>query len=161
MPRGSVLLAWGLSVLLLASLAALVVSVVAISKDHSREEERLAVMRAGRQTALDFTTYKFGSWDADVQRVLAGSTGVFKDEFGKASSSVKAEVLANKATSEGEVLEAAVVSMDSDSARVLVVADAVVTNTSVPSGQRRHYRMKLELVREGDTWRTADLQAVG
>jgi Mce-associated membrane protein len=160
-PRRSLLLAWGLSVLLLASLTALVVSVVAIRKADDRDDARLSVMRAGRQTALDFTTYKYQSWDADVQRVLTGSTGVFKTEFTKASDSVKASVLANHATSAGEVLEAAVVSMDSDSAQVLVVADAVVTNTAVPNGQRRHYRMKLELVREGDTWRTADLQAVG
>jgi Mce-associated membrane protein len=160
-PRRSLLLAWGLSVLLLASLAALVVSVVAIRKEHDRDGARLSVMRAGRQTALDFTTYKYGSWDGDVQRVLDGATGVFKNEFAQASSSVKAQVLANTATSQGEVLEAAVVSMDKDSAQVLVVADAVVTNKAVPNGQRRHYRMKLELVREGDTWRTADLQAVG
>ena len=40
-------------------------------------------------------------------------------------------------------------------------AEAAVTNTAIPDGQRRHYRMKLELVREGETWRTADLEAVG
>ena len=159
--RGTLLLAWGLSVLLIASLAGLVVAVVAIRNQDSRDDARLAVMRAGRQTALDFTTYKYETWDADVKRVLDGATGPFKEEFSQASTSVKAQVVANKASSAGEVIDAAVVSMDTDSAQVLVVADAAVTNTAIPDGQRRHYRMKLELVREGETWRTADLEAVG
>jgi Mce-associated membrane protein len=159
--RSNLLLAWALSVLLIASLAGLVVAVVAISKQDTRDDARLAVMRAGRQTALDFTTYKYQTWDADVQRVLNGATGPFKEEFSQASASVKAQVVANKASSAGEVIDAAVVSMDTDSAQVLVVADAAVTNTAIPDGQRRHYRMKLELVREGQVWRTADLEAVG
>ena len=159
--RGTLLLAWGLSVLLIASLGGLVVAVVAIRNQDSRDDARLAVMRAGRQTALDFTTYKYETWDADVKRVLDGATSPFKEEFSQASTSVKAQVVVNKASSAGEVIDAAVVSMDTDSAQVLVVADAAVTNTAVPDGQRRHYRMKLELVREGETWRTADLEAVG
>jgi Mce-associated membrane protein len=51
--------------------------------------------------------------------------------------------------------------MDTDSAQVLVVADATITNTAAPDGQLRHYRIKLDMVRVGDAWLTAGLQAVG
>ena len=51
--------------------------------------------------------------------------------------------------------------MDVDSAQVLVVADAVVTNTAARTARARHYRIKLDMVRERDRWLTADLQAVG
>lgn len=159
--RGGLILAWGLSALLLVALAGVIVSVVAIRRQQSRDDERAAILQAGRQTAVDFTTYKYGNWDDDVKRVLNGSTGQFKDEFSSASNQVKAEVVANQATSDGKVLEAAVVSMDTDSAQILVVADAVVTNTAVKTGQQRHYRIKLDMVREGSRWLTADLQAVG
>ena len=159
--RGGLILAWGLSALLLVALAGLIVSVVAIRKQQSRDDERAAILQAGRQTAVDFTTYKFGNWDDDVKRVLNGSTGQFKDEFSSASNQVKAEVVANQASSDGKVLEAAVVSMDADSASILVVADAVVTNTAVQTGQQRHYRIKLDMVRDGNRWLTADLEAVG
>jgi Mce-associated membrane protein len=155
------MLTWALAALLLVALAGLIVSVVAIRRQQARDDERAALLQAGRQTAVDFTTYQYGSWDNDVKRVLNGATGQFKQEFSAASDQVKAEVVANQATSQGKVLEAAVVSMDGDSAQVLVVADAVVTNTAVKSGQERHYRIKLDLVREGDRWLAADLEAVG
>ncbi|MFC0628714.1 hypothetical protein [Kribbella deserti] len=155
------MLAWALSLLLVVSLAGLVTAVVALRKQDTTSDTRLSVMQAARQTAHDFTTYKYDTWDADAQRVLDGSTGQFKQEFSAAAGSVKASVLTGKATSAGEVLEAAVQSLDPDSAQVLVVADAVVTNEAQGGAKRRHYRMKLEMVREGDRWLVADLQAVG
>lgn len=159
--RPMLLLAWGLSVLLVLALAGTVLAVVLLAGQHSRDSDRTAVLQAGRQTVVDFTTYKYESWDTDVQRVIADATGPFKDEFTATSGELKGPVVANKASSAGEVLEAGVVSMDSDSAQVLVVADATVTNTAIPSGQLRHYRIKLDLVRENGRWLTAGLQAVG
>lgn len=159
--RSMLWLAWALSVLLVLALAGTVLAAVLLAGQHSRDSDRTAVLQAGRQTVVDFTTYKYESWDADVQRVIADATGPFKDEFTATSGELKGPVVANKASSEGEVLEAGVVSMDSDSAQVLVVADATVTNTAIPSGQLRHYRIKLDLVRENGRWLTAGLQAVG
>jgi Mce-associated membrane protein len=159
--RGSLILAWALSVLLIVALAAVTVSVLALRKQDVRDEDRVGAMRAARQLALDFTTYKYDSWDADAQRVLNDSTGQFKEEFQAGSNSVKTEVVANKATSKGDVKEAAVVSNDKDSAQVLVIVNAVVTNTAAKDGVERRYRIKLDLVRDADRWLTADLQVVG
>ncbi len=118
-------------------------------------------MQAARQLALDFTTYNYDSWDTDAKRVLDDSTGQFKEEFAAGSNSVKTEVQTNKATSKGDVKEAAVVSNDKDSAQVLVIVNAVVTNTASKEGVERRYRIKLDLVRESSRWLTADLQVVG
>lgn len=159
--RRLLVLAWALSVLLLVSLAGVVVSVVALRQQDGRGDARTAVMQSARQTTLDFTTYRYDSWDADAQRVLDGATGPFKQQFSDASVSLKTAVVSSKASSTGEVVEAAVQSLDTDSAQVLVVADAVVTNTASADGTSRHYRMKLEMVREGDRWLVADLKAVG
>jgi len=155
------ILAWALSVLLVVALAAAVVSVVALSRQNARADARTGAMQAGRQLALDFTTYNYESWDADAKRVLDDSTGQFKEEFATGSNQVKAEVVTNKATSKGDVKEAAVVSNDKDSAQVLVIVNAVVTNTASADGVERRYRIKLDLVREQDRWLTADLQVVG
>ena len=59
------------------------------------------------------------------------------------------------------MLRAGVVSMDDDSARVIVVADSSVTNVNAPDPQPRHYRLPLDLVRSGDRWLTSDLEFVG
>ena len=159
--RGPVILAWALSVLLLVAVVAATFSVVALRRQHSRTEDRAAAMAAARQLALDFTTYNYASWDADAQRVLDDSTGQFKQEFAAGSNSVKTEVVTNKATSKGDVKEAAVVSNDKDSAQVLVIVNAVVTNTAAKGGVERRYRIKLDMVRESNRWRTADFQVVG
>ncbi|WP_328990873.1 hypothetical protein OG394_31880 [Kribbella sp. NBC_01245] len=154
-------LAWALSVLLVVALAGLVVAVVALRQQDTRNDRRLTVMQSARQITHDFTTYKYDTWDADAQRVIDGSTGQFKQEFSNAAGSLKTTVVSGKVTSTGEVLEAAVQSVDTDSAQILVVADAVVNNAGQDGAKRRHYRIKLEMVREGDRWLVADLQAVG
>lgn len=159
--KGPVILAWALSVLVLVALVGATLSVVALRGQDARKSEREGAMKAARQLSVDFTTYNYESWDADAQRVLDESTGQFKEEFAAGSGSVKTEVVANKATSKGDVKEAAVVSNDKDSAQVLVIVNAVVTNTASKDGVERRYRIKLDLVREKNRWLTADFQVVG
>jgi Mce-associated membrane protein len=159
--NGRLVLAWALSVVLLVALAGLTLSVVALSKQRADDSQRDGAMKAARQLALDFTTYDYQTWDADSQRVLDESTGQFKQEFQAGIAAVKTDVVANKATSKGDVKEAGVVSHDKDSAQVLVIVNAVVTNTASATGTERRYRIKLDLVREKDRWLTADLQVVG
>lgn len=160
-PKGPIILAWALSVLLLVALVAATLSVIAVRGQHTKNEDRAAAMAAARQLALDFTSYDYKTWDNDSKRVLDNSTGQFKEEFAAGANSVKAEVLTNQATSKGDVKEAAVVSNDKDSAQVLVIMNAVVTNTASKEGVERRYRIKLDMVREKDKWLTADLQVVG
>lgn len=159
--RPQLILAWLLSVLLVLSIAGVTLAVVALAGQRSRDQTRSELLRSGRQVVVDFTTYNYQSWQADSQRVLDGATGPFKEEYGNTSASLQPTMASNKATSAGEVKEAAVVSMDGDSAQVIVVADAIITNALLKNGQRRHYRIKLEMVREGDRWLAAGLQAVG
>ena len=159
--KGPIILAWALSVLVLVALVAATLSVIALRGQHTKNQDRAAAMQAARQLALDFTTYDYKTWDADTKRVLNDSTGQFKDEFAAGANQVKSEVVTNQATSTGEVVEAAVVSNDKDSAQVLVIANAVVTNTAAKDGVQRRYRIKLDLVREKDRWLTADFQVVG
>jgi Mce-associated membrane protein len=155
------ILAWALSVLLVVALGGLTLSVVALSRQRADDSERSGAMKAARQLALDFTTYDYQTWDADSKRVLDDSTGQFKQEFQSGIDAVKTDVVTNKATSKGDVKEAAVVSNDKDSAQVLVIVNAVVTNTASADGTERRYRIKLDMVREKDHWLTADLQVVG
>jgi Mce-associated membrane protein len=159
--KGRLILAWALSVLLVVALAGLTLSVVALRRQSAAEAQREGAMKAARQLALDFTTYDYKTWDADSKRVLDDSTGQFKQEFQSGIDAVKTDVATNKATSKGDVKEAAVVSNDKDSAQVLVIVNAVVTNTASTDGVERRYRIKLDLVREQDRWLTADLQVVG
>jgi Mce-associated membrane protein len=153
-----------LVVLAVVSVAAVVLAATTTSRlaaSTDRDQRRTAVLGAARQQAVNFTTLDYQHLDRDLRRVLRGSTGDFRSQFRSGTKDLSALVTENKATSQGEVLEAGIVSDDTDSARVLVVADSTVTNSADPKPQKRHYRMQLDLVREGSRWLVSDLQFVG
>ncbi|WP_426563118.1 hypothetical protein ACPPVT_19255 [Angustibacter sp. McL0619] len=116
---------------------------------------------AASQLGVNFTTLDYQTFDRDSSRVLAGSTGEFKKEFTAQSAELRKLVTANKAVSKGKVLSAGLVSRDADSARVLLVVDADVTNSSAATAVPRHYRIQVDLSRAGSRWLANQLQFVG
>ena len=65
------------------------------------------------------------------------------------------------AISTGEVVALGVGDMDADSATVLVAANSDVSNNRTgEKPQTRYYRLRLDLVREGDRWLTNNVQFV-
>jgi Mce-associated membrane protein len=131
----------------------------AAAADH--DARRTEILGAARQQAVNFTTLDYRHLDRDLGRVLRGATGDFRRQFRAGTDDLSALVRQNKAVSEGDVLDAGIVSDDADSARVLVVADSAVTNSADQKPQQRHYRMQLDLVRHGSRWLVSDLQFVG
>ena len=116
---------------------------------------------AATQLAVNFTTLDYRTFDRDAQRVVDDATGTFKKEFSAQTEELKKLVTSNKAVSKGKVIKAGLVSHDTDSARVLLVVDADVTNTAATTPVARHYRMQVDLTRSGDQWLTDQLQFVG
>jgi Mce-associated membrane protein len=136
-----------------------------VSSASARETRRDGILHAARQQAVNFTTLDYRHLDRDLGRVLDGSTGDFRKQFRSGTKDLTQLVTANKAVATGEVLDAGLVSDDSDSARVLVVADSTVTNTGSPKPDKRHYRIQMDLVRDpavsGGRWLVSDLTFVG
>ncbi|MEU6087249.1 hypothetical protein ABZ865_10645 [Streptomyces sp. NPDC047085] len=128
---------------------------------HAAEQRRQDVLAAARQSALNFTSLDYRHYDQDSANVLRGATGDFKKQFAAQTAELTKLVAQNKSVSEGQVLEAGIVRSDEHSARVLVVADSKVTNTAVPEGQARTYRLQLDLVRRGGRWLTSEVEFVG
>lgn len=119
-----------------------------------------AVLAAAKREALAFTTLDHRTLKADTARVLAGSTGSFKRQFKGSREQLTDLATQNESVSKGTVLSAGVVSADADSARVIVVADSMVSNINTPRPQPRHYRLQLDLVRLGHRWLVSDLEFV-
>ena len=124
------------------------------------EQRYAAVLDAARAEALAFTTLDHRSVDEDTARVLEGATGSFKRQFAASLDQLTELATQNESVSKGKVLSAGVVSADADSARVVVVADSTVSNVNTPSPQPRHYRIQMDLVRQGDEWLASDLEFV-
>jgi Mce-associated membrane protein len=158
---------WGralLALLAVVAVAAVVLGATSwsrIATASDRDTRRTEILAAARQQAVNFTTLDYRHLDRDLGRVLRGATGDFRKQFRAGTDDLSTLVTQNKAVSQGQVLEAGIVSDDADSARVLVVADSTVTNSADPTPQKRHYRMQLDLVRDGGRWLVSDLQFVG
>ncbi|MDF3143783.1 MULTISPECIES: hypothetical protein [unclassified Streptomyces] len=125
------------------------------------EHRRQDILSAARQSALNFTSLDYRHYDRDSANVLAGATGDFKKQFAAQTEQLTQLVATNKSVSEGQVLDAGIVRSDENSARVLVVADSKVTNTAVPQGEARTYRLQLDLVHRDGHWLTSDVEFVG
>ncbi|MBK5307686.1 MAG: hypothetical protein JJD92_13450 [Frankiaceae bacterium] len=149
-------------VLVLVLLAALaILGALQLRDVPKRADARAAAMAAARQEALNLTSIDGRDIEGDLQRVLAGATGTFADDFKARSKDLKSVLTDNEVVAVGRVIDAALVRGDLDTATVLVVVDSTVKNTAVPEGRANTYRMQLDLERHGSRWLTSALQFVG
>ena len=152
----------GLAVALVALLVA--IGLVVTSRDSVDDDLTSAqreVAEAARVEALAFLTVDHTDMDPLIDAVLAGATGDFAEQYESQRDTLTSEAIRTEATSTGEVVALGVGDLDDDSATVLVAANSTVTNSGTGGeGQVRFYRLRLELVREGDRWLTDNLQFV-
>ncbi|MFD0581202.1 hypothetical protein [Dactylosporangium darangshiense] len=120
-------------------------------------------MAAAKQTTVDFVSVSAATVDRDLQRIVDGATGDFRDEFVRGQPQVRAAVVENNVDSRGTVLRAALLSGDRSNAVVLVAIDATVRNAKSPDGRASHFRIQLDLThdRASGRWLVAKLQFVG
>ncbi|TXS47758.1 hypothetical protein EAO75_18650 [Streptomyces sp. uw30] len=134
---------------------------LALYEQHQADRRRQDILSAARQSALNFTSLDYRHYDRDSANVLAGATGDFKKQFAAQTDQLTELVGQNRSVSEGQILEAGIVRSGENSARVLVVADSKVTNTAVPQGEARTYRLQLDMVHRDGRWLTSDVEFVG
>lgn len=142
----------------------LVVGVVLFSKwrdEKTKHDAYTEALAAAKAETLAFTTLDYRNAKGSIKRVQQGATGEFAKEFAKQSSAIERLTRQNQSVSRGDVVSAGVVSMDQDSARVIVVADSQVSNKSAKKPVPRHYRLQLDLERKGGDWLTSSLEFVG
>lgn len=159
--RRAALVSAALGVVLVAAVVASVFLGMEVRRAGEEERLRAEAVRTARQLVVDFLTHDYRSFDQTRRNVLALSSGDFAEQYRASAAELRDFVRKVRSVSDGEVLDAGVVSFDPDSARVLVVADADVTNVATESPQPRHYRIQVDLSREHAGWRVVDLTFVG
>jgi Mce-associated membrane protein len=152
-----------LTVVLCAAIAVAVLSGTRWYADRGLDRAHQQAIAAAKQTTVNFVSVSASSVDRDLQRIVAGATGDFKDEFTRGQAQVRAAVVENNVQSQGSVLRAALVSGDRRTAVVLVAIDATVKNTKTPAGRASHYRIQVDVARDPGTgrWLVSRLQFVG
>jgi Mce-associated membrane protein len=151
----------GLALVLAVVLA--VVSGLRWQDQRAAERGRQEALAAAKQAAVNFVSISVSTVDSDMQRIIDGATGEFKEEYEGNKATFRTQIVENKASSTGTVLRAAILSSDSDSAVVLVALDATITNVNSPDGKLSHYRMQLDLALDAGSgrWLVSRLDFVG
>lgn len=128
------------------------------------EEELLAyqeVRTAAREWTVDFLHVDHEAMDPLIERVLAGATDPFREQYASSAERLRAQARANRSEATGEVLQVGVGELDGDRATLFVAANSEVSNKHTRKPQQRYYRIELEMVRQDGRWLTSDLTFVG
>ncbi|MFC6043868.1 hypothetical protein ACFP8W_00920 [Nocardioides hankookensis] len=127
------------------------------------EQERYGdVLAAARKETEAFVNIDYQDAQASIDAVAAGATGDFAKQYDTSTKDVVKILTQAKSVMEGKVLWAGVVDTDKDSATVIVATTGTVANTSTGNKPvARQFRIKLDLVREDDAWKTSNVEFVG
>jgi Mce-associated membrane protein len=128
---------------------------------QAEEDRRVQIMQAATEHAVDFLSVDYRQVRRDTAKVIEGAAGQFRRQYVSSRGRLESLVRDNESVSRGKVLSVGLVSADADSARAIVVADSSVRNLASPRPQPRHYRLQLDLVRQGERWLVSSLQFVG
>ncbi|WP_131735764.1 hypothetical protein [Actinomadura roseirufa] len=150
----------GLSVLVAGLLVATGwLGVVTMQKKAHADEQAKAV-QAARQMGVNLMTLDNATAQRDIDRIVAGTTGELKNTLGAQAKTLLNQLAKTGAKSTVSEVDAAVVSMDDDSAEVMVSLNGTVTNAKVKDGAPRAYRYLMGLSRVHDRWLVSTLEMV-
>lgn len=141
------------------------VFVVREHRDGEREREVQVryseVQQAAADEVLALLNIDYRDPQATIEKVRAGATADFADQFEKATGDLVKLTAQAKSVMSAEVLWTGVVDLDPDSATVIVATTGTVVNTQTGEAPAtRNFRLKVGLVREGDRWLTSSLDFV-
>jgi Mce-associated membrane protein len=150
----------GLTIVLVVLLLASLLLAMRLADARADRARREAILHAAREQATNLTTYDFANFDSATARVLFAATGDFRTSYESGARRLKILVEQNRSVARSDILEAAIVSADQNSARVLVVGDAQITE-GAGAAQIRRFRMQLDLVHTDGRWLSSGLRFVG
>ena len=127
------------------------------------DQERYGdVVAAARATTEAFLNIDYRHPEETQEAVEATATGKFLKEFRETFPDRTRLLRQSKSVTEGHVKAAAVDTIDSDSASVLVATSGTARNVATRGQESaRNFRLRLDLVREDGRWLTTNLEIVG
>jgi Mce-associated membrane protein len=140
----------------------LAVSVMLLKSPQPTDEsaQRDAMITATKQVALELSTIGASNAAQHIDSLTNQSTGEFRSQLGTYARIFQSVLQAGNVNSEAKVTAAAIERIGPDSANTLVTVSATVTNSQVPVGQLRNYRLAMQLQRDGDRWLVSKVEYV-
>jgi Mce-associated membrane protein len=127
---------------------------------HQEQALQSQLLQAARQGALNLTTIDWQHAEGDMQRILDGATGQFRDEFASRSQPFIDVVKQAKSTSVGTITEAGLESEEGGHARVLVAVAVKTSTAGAPEQDPRAWRMRITVQKDGDQAKVSNVEFV-
>ena len=120
------------------------------------------VLASARKEIKAFVNIDYTNAQESIDAVAAGATGDFAKQYDTSTKDVVKILTRAKSVMKGDVVWAGIVDADKDSASVIVATSGTVANTSTQNKPvARQFRIKVDLVREKDAWKTSNVEFVG
>jgi Mce-associated membrane protein len=124
--------------------------------------EQDAATRAAATQVQAFLDIDHTDVDAQLDRMLEGTTADFRRQFARQVRMISAEAERRQSSADVTVLRVGLSSWTDEAATALVAADTDVTSAAGGTSQRRTvpWRIEVDLVHDGDRWLTDGLRFV-
>ena len=132
------------------------------SQVDDRADARVAAIAAARTEVSNLVNINYQTAQRDLDRIVGAATGHLAELF--AAQRGQLDLLAqSRSVTTGSVLSAALTRLDlaEGVARVVVAADATVTDASHPQPLVKHYRWVLALQHQHGHWLVSDAALAG
>lgn len=110
-----------------------------------------------KQFTVWLTDVSAATVDHDIQQVLDGSTGEFRDNFLRQSGPFKDAVMTGHTSSRGTIKSAALESISGPTAQVLIAAAVATTRDGSPD-EPRSWRLKIRIEKVGNGFKAAKVE---
>jgi Mce-associated membrane protein len=159
--RGRRLLVGGLVALLVLLVGAAVWTGGRLREAQARADDRVAAVEAARRHAMALLSVGHRTVDTDIRRLLAGSTGLAKQQYTANAERLKETTVKNKVVQTGVLRAAGLVSITDKTAEVLVVGDVVIRweGAKTPP-QERFYRWNMGVTKVDGNWLVSSAEQV-
>jgi Mce-associated membrane protein len=139
---------------------ALIVSQLQLSNQNSLNSDRSGALVAAKAYATDVATYSYLHLHRDFGHVEAESTAKFRHNFSQSSNALSKVLVQYKAVASAKVLRAAIESISSSKATVLLFVNQSVANTTQQGPSTDTNRIEVTLQRGGGRWLLDDLKVM-
>jgi Mce-associated membrane protein len=116
------------------------------------ERGRADALSAGRQAAVNLTTFDFATAEADVQRLKDSTTAKFEGGFASDRDAFVKSLRDTKIKMTSNVTEAGLLTYAGNAAHVMVAIKSQVSNAQVPQPVARDYRMDVSMIYQNGLW---------
>jgi Mce-associated membrane protein len=121
-------------------------------KPRELAEQRAAAAQAARQTGINLASIDYRDVQKGIDRVLVGMTGDIRNQWATQAKILADTMAKTQSISQVQQVRAGVISMDGDSAEVMVAINATVTSPKVKQGSPRYHRFEMIMTRVGERW---------